>query len=137
MKEALRYKDIGEMKKIVDTFRNGFRSLDVQLRNYKSKKADPGCTDSYKRFFGTFAEGAKPKVEEIVKGYQTMEAGVKALAKLLGEKSLDEEKKINTRYFQILADFYEHCHEVQKAMFDERKEKKKEKSNRTRRRPLV
>ena len=69
------------------------------------QKADPGCTDGFKRFFGTFAEKAKPEVEAATMAYKKLEQDTKKLAKLLGESELDEEKKINTRYFQILADF--------------------------------
>jgi len=127
MKKSLKYKDLSEIKKTVDNFRNSFKSLAVQLKNYKVQKADPGCTDGFKRFFGTFAEKAKPEVEAATMAYKKLEQDTKKLAKLLGESELDEEKKINTRYFQILADFYGHCNEVLTNLNNVEKKKEKKK----------
>merc|ERR1712098_1036651 len=69
---AIRYRNLGELKQSADAVKTSYKQIAVAMRTYKSPKPDPGCTDSFKRYFGSFAEKAEPAIEKLINDYMNM-----------------------------------------------------------------
>merc|ERR1719373_396708 len=139
IKDAEKYRNIGELKKKVDKLGVGLVRIEKRLKTYKNVKVERGQEDRFKAHMKSFLFTAKNDIKKLQENLSRLVENVKSLARDLGMDELDDNKSPNTSYFPLMNNFVDYTHkaiEENKKISEKQKKEERRVKERQRREAL-